>query len=215
MLRSAAGVPVVLGACLSACGSSTDAAPSDVVGSVAGAGSSADPAPAASAGAGGSGAVVPGDGDPGVSEAPPLDAPIAGASGEASGPVADGPVAASPDAGIGTGGAGGAGGSAPVDPASLGPVTIWIAGDSTVANGQTPCPRGWGRAFAPHFDDRVTVNNAAAGGRSVHTWLYNVLTSMDASGECELQRDASGAPTLQPRWQTMLDGMRAGDYLLV
>jgi lysophospholipase L1-like esterase len=208
MLRSA-GVLVVLGAWLSACGSSSDAAPSDVAAGVAGAGSSAGPAspPAASAGAGGSGAVVASDSEPAVNEAPPLDAPIAGASGEVSSAVAV-------DAGI-SGGAGGAGGAAPVDPASLGPITIWIAGDSTVANGQTPCPRGWGRAFAPHFDDRVTVSNAAAGGRSVHTWLYNVLTTMDASGECELQRDASGAPTLQPRWQTMLDGMRPGDYLLI
>ena len=213
MLRSAAGILVVLGACLGACGSSTDAAPGDV--------SSAGPASSPGAGAGGSGALPNGSNpgvsdpsvrEPGSNEVPPLDAPIADTSGESSGPVSSGPV--SSDAGISSDGAGGAGG-APVDPASLGPITIWIAGDSTVANGQTPCPRGWGRAFAPHFDERVTVNNAAAGGRSVHTWLYNVLTTMDASGECELQRDASGAPTLQARWQTMLDGMRPGDYLLI
>jgi lysophospholipase L1-like esterase len=94
-------------------------------------------------------------------------------------------------------------------------ITIWIAGDSTVANGNTPCPRGWGGAFAPHFNDLVTVTNSAVGGRSVHTWLYNVQTVMDETGECVLTRDASGEPTLQPRWQAMLDGMKAGDYLFI
>lgn len=103
----------------------------------------------------------------------------------------------------------------PLPPGELAPVTVWIAGDSTVANGQTPCPRGWGGAFAPHFNDLVNVVNSAAGGRSVHTWLYNVQTVMGDDGECLLDRDPSGAPTLQPRWQAMLDGMKAGDYLFV
>jgi len=103
----------------------------------------------------------------------------------------------------------------PLPPGELEPVTLWIAGDSTVANGQTPCPRGWGGAFAPLFNDLVNVVNSAAGGRSVHTWLYNVQTVMGDDGECLLDRDASGEPTLQPRWQAMLDGMKAGDYLFV
>jgi len=38
---------------------------------------------------------------------------------------------------------------------------------------------------------------------------------MGADGECLLDRDESGAPELQPRWQAMLDGMRSGDYLFV
>ncbi len=106
----------------------------------------------------------------------------------------------------------GAGGAAP---AALTPITIWLAGDSTVANGLTPCPVGWGKLFDPHFNDLVSVVNSAVGGRSVRTWLFNVQTTMDASGECVLARDASGAPTLQPRWQAMLDGMKAGDYLFI
>jgi lysophospholipase L1-like esterase len=65
------------------------------------------------------------------------------------------------------------------------------------------------------FDERVTVVNSAVGGRSVHTWLYNVQDAMDSSGECVLARDAGGNPTLQPRWQAMLDGMRPGDYLFI
>jgi lysophospholipase L1-like esterase len=100
-------------------------------------------------------------------------------------------------------------------PGELPAITIWIAGDSTVANGNTPCPRGWGGVFAPHFDPRVTVRNSAVGGRSVNTWLFNVQTTMDATGECALARDANGEPTLQPRWQEMLDGMKPGDYLFI
>lgn len=101
------------------------------------------------------------------------------------------------------------------DPAQLPPLTMWIAGDSTVANGQTPCPRGWGGVIGARFDQRVTVNNSAAGGRSVHTWLYNVGQETDDTGECVLERDAAGEPLLQPRWQAMLDGMKPGDYLFI
>jgi lysophospholipase L1-like esterase len=98
----------------------------------------------------------------------------------------------------------------------LSALTIWIAGDSTVANGNTPCPRGWGGELSSHFAEHVTVNNSAAGGRSVHTWLYDVQDVLDSSsGECALALDASGEPVLQPRWQAMLDGMRAGDYLFI
>jgi lysophospholipase L1-like esterase len=108
------------------------------------------------------------------------------------------------------------GGGEPIPPVAGGPITIWVAGDSTVANGNTPCPRGWGGNFASFFDDRVTVANAAAGGRSVHTWLYEVEDAFDdATGECALARDESGAPLLQPRWSSLLDGMQAGDYLLI
>jgi lysophospholipase L1-like esterase len=74
---------------------------------------------------------------------------------------------------------------------------------------------GWGKVFDALFDDRVTVTNSAVGGRSVHTWLYNVQKSMDASGECELELDQSGNPVLQARWTAMLDGMKAGDYLFI
>jgi lysophospholipase L1-like esterase len=115
----------------------------------------------------------------------------------------------------GRGGAAGQGGSG----GALPPVTIWIAGDSTVAsNGGTPCPIGWGGPFPMSFASGVTVKNSAVGGRSVRTWLYNVQTTMDASGECELARDANGDPTLQSRWSAMLNsstGMKAGDYLFI
>lgn len=118
--------------------------------------------------------------------------------------------------------AGGVGGSTADGTASAGttggplaPTTVWIAGDSTVANGNTPCPAGWGKHFAPYFDDLVTIRNAAVGGRSVRTWLYNVTTEMDSQGECVLMTDGNGEPTLQARWQEMLDGMQAGDTLII
>jgi lysophospholipase L1-like esterase len=113
------------------------------------------------------------------------------------------------------GAAAGKGGSAGAGGAPAGPITIWIAGDSTVANGSTPCPSGWGKYFDGLFDDRVTVTNSAVGGRSVRTWLYNVGTTMDSAGECTLAKDGMGNPTLQPRWQDMLTGMKAGHYLFI
>jgi lysophospholipase L1-like esterase len=127
--------------------------------------------------------------------------PSAGGSGAVSGRGGRSGAGAS-GAGSGGGGPGGA-------------LTIWLAGDSTVANGETPCPVGWGKVFASYFDANVKVVNSAVGGRSVHTWLYSVETTMDASGECVLDLDSKGDPILQSRWTTMLDGMKAGDYLFI
>lgn len=94
-------------------------------------------------------------------------------------------------------------------------ITVWLAGDSTVANGGSVCPIGWGRNFASNFDSRVTVQNLAAGGRSVRTWLYDVQSTMGADGECLLNYNTDGTPVLQARWQTMLNGMKSGDYLFI
>jgi lysophospholipase L1-like esterase len=138
-----------------------------------------------------------------------------GASGGSGGTAGGGGGGGSPVAGRGGGSAGSAGaGGAGALPA----ITLWIAGDSTVANGSSPCPIGWGGQFKPYFNDRVSVTNSAVGGRSVRTWLYNVQTTMDAAGECVLERDANGDPTLQARWQAMLSattGMKSGDYLFI
>jgi lysophospholipase L1-like esterase len=135
-----------------------------------------------------------------------------GAGGGAAG--TGGGAAGTSGAGGGTGGEqssdAGAGGST-----TLPAVTIWIAGDSTVATGSAPCPIGWGGQIQSRFNDRVTVVNSAVAGRSVRTWLYFPQTVIDASGECVLDRDASGNPLLQPHWQAMLDGMKSGDYLFV
>jgi lysophospholipase L1-like esterase len=113
----------------------------------------------------------------------------------------------------GTGGAGGAAAGSGSGAATN--VTVWLAGDSTMANGQTPCPVGWGKAFDQLFNDKVTVTNSAAGGRSIRTWLYNVGQTMDGTGECVLELDGSGEPTLQSRWTAMLSDMKAADYLFI
>lgn len=93
-----------------------------------------------------------------------------------------------------------------------GPITIWIAGDSTVANGNTPCPAGWGKHFEPYFNDDVTVVNSAVGGRSIQTWLYegNVSSTLGGDKECILTSESYNS-----RWTNMLDGMKAGDYLFI
>jgi lysophospholipase L1-like esterase len=99
--------------------------------------------------------------------------------------------------------------------AALPPVTLWLAGDSTMANPSASCPVGWGSQFGALFTAGVTVNNRAVAGRSIQTWLYegNVKSTKDASGECVIS-----PTTFSSRWQAMLDtstGIRAGDYLFI
>ena len=118
-----------------------------------------------------------------------------------------------PDAGAQSG-SGGAGGGGPST--AGGKITVWMAGDSTMANdGGTSCPIGWGTQFQPFFNNLVTVVDSAAAGTSINTWLYNPLTTKNASGECNLTKDASGNPVVQARWQNMLNKMKAGDYLFI
>ncbi|WP_437630228.1 GDSL-type esterase/lipase family protein [Sorangium sp. So ce854] len=161
------------------------------------------------AGAGGAGGTG-GDAQPGASSS---RAGAGGASASTGAAGGGGEGVGGGAAGGGAAGGAGGGGAGGMDP--LPDITIWLAGDSTVANGQTPCPAGWGGQLAALFDDRVTVVNSAVGGRSVRTWLYEVQSTMDSTGECALNRDASGEPVLQDRWARMLDGMKAGDYLFI
>ena len=165
-------------------------------------------------GAGQGGAGTPGIGGAGASGAPPLAGGAAGeSSGGTSGSTSGTAGASGSNGSSGAGASGGTSGGAGGVPS--GPITIWIAGDSTVANGSTPCPAGWGKYFDALFDDRVSVTNSAVCGRSVRTWLYNVGTTMDTEGECVLAMGTDGKPTIQARWQQMLDGMGPGDYLMI
>src|SRR3954469_23689682 len=95
--------------------------------------------------------------------------------------------------------------------AAAGP-TVWLAGDSTMANPSATRPVGWGSQFGALFKTGVTVNNWAVAGRSIQTWLYegNVTGTKNSSGECVLS-----STTYSTRWQEMLNGMKSGDYLLV
>ncbi|MBO4164556.1 cellulose binding domain-containing protein [Micromonospora antibiotica] len=96
-------------------------------------------------------------------------------------------------------------------------VTVWLAGDSTVANPSSSgaCPVGWGNQFGQYLNGNATVVNSAVGGRSIQTWLYdpNVTTTMNSAGECVISPQ-----TYSTRWQAMLNangGMKAGDYLFI
>jgi lysophospholipase L1-like esterase len=94
--------------------------------------------------------------------------------------------------------------------------TVWLAGDSTMANPSGGvCPVGWGSQFAPYFNANVTVKNNAVAGRSIQTWLYdpNVTATAGSNGECVISPN-----TYSTRWQGTLDastGMKAGDWLIV
>uniref|UniRef100_UPI003697F2B4 GDSL-type esterase/lipase family protein n=1 Tax=Streptomyces olindensis TaxID=358823 RepID=UPI003697F2B4 len=105
---------------------------------------------------------------------------------------------------------------APAVRAAAAPVTVWLAGDSTMANPSGGrCPVGWGSQFDALFTADVTVRNQAVGGRSIQTWLYegNVSGTKGPDGECRLT-----STTYSSRWQAMLNastGMKAGDYLFI
>jgi len=93
------------------------------------------------------------------------------------------------------------------------PITIWMAGDSTMMNcTNSVCPCGWGSQLSSYFNNKVTVTNRAVGGRSIQTWLYEsaVTDTMGSNGECRL---SSG--TYDTRWTTLLSSMKAGDYVMI
>ena len=74
------------------------------------------------------------------------------------------------------------------------PITVWLAGDSTMAQKQ-PDKRpetGWGEAIQPCFDStQVRVANRAMNGRSTRSFV------------------AEG------RWKAIVDSLKAGDYVFI
>jgi lysophospholipase L1-like esterase len=74
------------------------------------------------------------------------------------------------------------------------PVTVWLAGDSTMAQKQ-PDKRpetGWGEALQPCFDSsEVRIANRAMNGRSTRSFV------------------AEG------RWKAIIDSLHAGDYVFI
>lgn len=91
-------------------------------------------------------------------------------------------------------------------------VTVWMAGDSTMADSAGTGIVGWGAKFGSYFGTDVTIVNNALGGRSIQTWMYegNVTSTMNVAGECALSGTAYST-----RWQNTLDGMKPGDYLFI
>jgi lysophospholipase L1-like esterase len=136
----------------------------------------------------------------------------AGADGSGgAGAGGGGGVGAGGSSGAGAGGSGASGGATQTPP--TGKITVWLSGDSTMANdGGATCPVGWGTQFQALFGPNATVVNNAAAGRTIQTWLYdpNVTTTVGPDGECVVS-----PKTFSTRWQQTLNGMKAGDYLLI
>lgn len=117
------------------------------------------------------------------------NAGISGGSG-----VSGGGQAGATDAG-GSGpmmmGSSGEAGEASIDPALLPPVTIHLAGDSTVMTYEADSlQEGWGQELAGYFTAKVTIDNQAIGGASVRTF-----------------HDGS-------RWKNILSALEQGDFVM-
>jgi lysophospholipase L1-like esterase len=77
-------------------------------------------------------------------------------------------------------------------PVALPPVTIHLAGDSTVSNyAATTVQEGWGMELGQFFNDKVTVDNQAQGGANVQ--------SFHRSGN----------------WTRIIAALKPGDYVLI
>ncbi|MES1204764.1 MAG: rhamnogalacturonan acetylesterase [Pseudomonadota bacterium] len=93
----------------------------------------------------------------------------------------------------GTGGRVGSGGAAGAAGAD-GPVTVFIAGDSTVSNYSANAANkqaGWGQMLPEYFNAQVKVSNQSIGGRTSRRFIN------------------------EGRLTTILNAMKPGDYLLV
>jgi lysophospholipase L1-like esterase len=75
--------------------------------------------------------------------------------------------------------------------ADLPPVTVHLAGDSTVSNyASTTVQEGWGQELGQFFNDKVTIDNKAIGGANVQSFK---------SGN----------------WNKIIPVLKAGDYVLI
>jgi lysophospholipase L1-like esterase len=72
-------------------------------------------------------------------------------------------------------------------------ITIWMAGDSTMAIKETKAypETGWGMPFVYFWDSTVSIVNKAKNGRSTRSFMQEGL------------------------WKSILEGAHEGDYILV
>ena len=78
--------------------------------------------------------------------------------------------------------------------AQLSPITVFLAGDSTLAEkrAEKRPETGWGELFQQYFDPaRVKIENHAMNGRSTRTFIA------------------------ENRWQTIVDKLKKGDYVFI
>ncbi len=72
-------------------------------------------------------------------------------------------------------------------------ITVWLAGDSTIAIKETKAypETGWGMPFAYFFDSTVTVKNIAKNGRSTRTFISEKF------------------------WESISNNLQEGDYVFI
>src|SRR6476619_7088904 len=72
-------------------------------------------------------------------------------------------------------------------------ITVWLIGDSTMANKEIKAfpETGWGMPFSYFFDSSVVVDNRAKNGRSTKTFIKEGL------------------------WQPVVDNLSEGDYVFI
>lgn len=150
-----------------------------------------------------------------------------GASG--TGPGVAGHAGAGSGGATGKGGAGAGGQGATGGVGALPAVTIWIAGDSTVMTYAEPNTQGnnmvslygWGQEIGQFFNNKVSISNQAIGGRSVAFFMWAVAQDSGGNYQCV---DDQGTPQFQSsngskvntsQWARILNGMKAGDFLLI
>ncbi len=73
------------------------------------------------------------------------------------------------------------------------PIDVYMIGDSTMSNKKAEVypETGWGQVFDQFFDEQVAVHNHAVNGRSTKSFIT------------------------EGRWQTVLDSLKAGDYVFI
>lgn len=182
----------------------------------------------------GRGASPPTEGGPGGRNTAGSDA--AGGDGGAGPATTTAGAAGRDQGGANLGGAGGnsassagAAGMAAAGATSQVPTTVWIAGDSTVmtyAAGNTKgndgaSLEGWGQELAPFFNEQVTIDNQAIGGRSVAFFMWTVETDGSGTPQCI---DDQGTPKFRrvngekvdtAQWAKIKTGIKPGDFLLI
>lgn len=90
----------------------------------------------------------------------------------------------------GNAGASGTGGKTPIDTSNLPAITIHLAGDSTVMTyAATTTQEGWGQELGQFFNSKVTINNQGQGGANIQSFYGG-------------------------RWKTLINAVKAGDYVL-
>jgi lysophospholipase L1-like esterase len=94
-------------------------------------------------------------------------------------PGSSGSAAGGNSAGVGGSATGGAAGSSSAGTGGepLGPVSVFIAGDSTVSEYRDTASEsdqaGWGQMLGELFDERVTIENRAVGGMTARHFIEN------------------------------------------